>query len=90
MKLYDAGFLLLLIWTGSGIVKHGGEYDSMDDCHSAWEGVKQCEQKRAEKAKKDDCFFECGELIGFCIEAERLHAPGVIFPFKKDSSVSCD
>jgi hypothetical protein len=90
VKTYAAGFLLLLIWTGSGIVKHGGEYDSMDDCRAAWDGIKMCEQKRAVKAKKGDCFFECGQFIGFCVEAERLVAPGAVFPFAKDDSNYCD
>lgn len=89
MKLYATGFLLLIIFTDSGLVKHGGEFDSADDCQDGWEhSVKPLLECRLKKAKPD-CFIECGQPIGFCVQAERLLAPGVIFPMRKESKEPC-
>lgn len=92
MRTYAVGWLLLLIFTDSGVVKHMGDYDSQKDCHQAWEDSKQCLKKVAEKEKASskDCFIYCGQPIGFCLEAERLTVPGVIFPLPKDDKGPCD
>lgn len=92
MKLLSAGWLLLIIFTDSGLVKHGGEHDSREDCVAAWNGIAQCFAKLAKKEisqGKKGCTIYCGQPIGFCLQAERLLAPGVIFPLP-EKEATCD
>jgi hypothetical protein len=94
MRLREAGtvgWVLLMIFTDSGMVKHVGEHESEQECIKEWIAVSQCLKKMAnsEKRKGKPCLFYCGEPIGFCIKGTRLNAPGVIFPLP-EKEATCD
>lgn len=92
IRLFSGGFLLLIIWTDSGLVKHGGEHDSLKDCQEQWAGIVECMKKEVDRAKKENkaCGgVQCGQPVGFCLQGERLTAPGVIFPLP-EKEATCD
>lgn len=84
MKLYATGFLLIVIWTDMGITKNGGDFDTMKECREAWTEIVACwkdELKNPERTKYKDW----GQPVGFCLQGERMNAPGIIYPTKPDS-----
>ena len=92
MKLKASTFFLLIFFTGSGLIKSGGDYESMQECKEGWEATKQClkaDMKRAQKAGRADCLLYCGQPMGLCVEGQMLTAPGIIFPFSK-KEWNCD
>jgi len=78
MRLYATGFVLLVIWTDMGLVKNGGEYETLQECRKGWQYSVSCWSE--ELKKPGSKLKDWGQPTGFCISGERLNAPGVIYP----------
>jgi hypothetical protein len=80
MKLRATGFILLVIWTNMGIVKNGGDFESLQECKEFWADQVACWKEELKNPRGKDW----GQPLGFCLQGERLSAPGIIFPPKED------
>lgn len=81
MKLLSVGWVLLIFWSGLGLVKHGGDepYETKQECENAWHGYVEC-YKSIAKHRQPDGVMEWGQPIGMCFQGDVLTAPGLILP----------
>lgn len=90
-RLFASGWLLLVIFSDMGIVKHGGDYENKAECLEGWEGIVRWLKCKVDKQKGSKYPMDWGQAMGFCVEAERLIAPGVIFkPKEKEDPDGCN
>jgi len=82
MKLRATGFLLLVIWSDMGLTKNMGDYESIAECQQAWNEQLACWRDEL----KNDTKKDWGQPLGFCIQGERLTAPGIIYPRHDDKN----
>jgi hypothetical protein len=79
----STAWLLLVIWSDLGLTKNGGEYETLAECKQAWADSVACWQDELKSTKKDK-LKTWGTPTGFCVQAERLTAPGIIYPVEPD------
>jgi len=87
MTLRATGFILLVIWSDMGLTKNMGDFESLAECQEAWKAQLACWQDELKTSASKD--KKWGQPVGFCIQGERLTAPGVIFPQAERSTASC-
>lgn len=80
----STAWLLLIIWSDLGLTKTGGEFETLEACKEAWAENVACWRDELKTAKKKD-LKTWGAPTGFCVNAERLSAPGIIYPVEPDS-----
>jgi hypothetical protein len=85
MILRATGFILLVIWTDMGLTKNLGDFETLAECQEAWKDQLACwkDELKTEDSKNK----RWGQPVGFCIQGERLTAPGIIYP-KAERNIS--
>jgi hypothetical protein len=79
LKLYSMAWLLIVTWSDMGITKNGGDFESIQECKEAWAEILTCYKEEL----KDPAMIkykDWGQPLGFCIQGERMNAPGIIYP----------
>jgi len=76
-------WILLVIWSDMGLTKNSGEYETLEACKAAWADNIACWQDELKTTKKDK-LKKWGAPTGFCVQAERLSAPRIIYPPEPD------